>query len=88
MVPKISGKFVSEGDWIVIPVTGRLYLHLNISGTHFYQRLIEPRAIVLPIMSIKTSNDTIGIKLATFRLVAQCPNQLRHRPSLFTCYVT
>ena len=31
------------------------------------------------IMSMKNSNDTIGNRTHDLRLVAQCPNQLRHR---------
>jgi hypothetical protein len=41
---------------------------------------VNPRAIVLPErLLMKKSNDTMEIEPATFRLVVQCLNQLRHR---------
>jgi len=37
-------------------------------------------------MSMEDTNDTIGIETATFGLLAQCPNELRHRVSLQFTY--
>jgi len=59
--------------------TGRLYFPRNILDTHFCQRLSRSQghSAAGRIMSMKNSNDTI--EPATFRLIAQCLNQLRHR---------
>jgi hypothetical protein len=49
---------------------------------------VDPRAIVQPtgLYEWKTPVAPSGIKPATFRLVAQCLDQLRHRVTLlFTC---
>jgi len=66
--------------------TGRLYPLQNTPDTYFCSRLSQPQdhSAAGRIMSMKNSNDTI--EPATFRLVAQCLNQLRHRVPLFLTY--
>ena len=55
--------------------TGRLYPPGNIPGTHCCQRLNQPQGHNAAGGIVTQS----GIEPATFRLVAQCLNQLRHR---------
>jgi hypothetical protein len=71
--------------------TGRFYSPGNIPGTHLCYRLSRPQyqSVAGRIKSIKNPCDPMRIQLATFRLVAQCFNKLRHseaRPfSVFSC---
>jgi len=62
-------------------ITGRLYCSRNIPGTHFCWRLSRPQGLSAAgrIISMKNFIYIIGNQPATFRLVAQCLNQLRHR---------
>ena len=55
--------------------TGRLYHPGNMPDTHFCWRLSQPQGHVNEKFTVTPS----GIKPATFRLVAQCLNRLRHR---------
>ena len=62
-------------------LTGRLYPPGNIPGTHFCYRLSQPQghSATEGLCQRKIPMTPSGIELATFRLVAQCLIQLRHR---------
>jgi hypothetical protein len=68
------GKVVSCMDRPLLP-SG------NIPGIHLCQRLSQRQchSAAGRIMLMKNSITPSGIKAATFRLVAQCINKLRHR---------
>jgi len=79
-VPQISRHSAHEGGKVVSP-THRLPLPpWNIPGTHFCWRLSRSRAIVRPegLCQWKIPITPSGIEPATFQLLAQCLNQLRH----------
>jgi hypothetical protein len=61
--------------------TGRLYPPGNIPGTVSVRGWVDPRAIVRPkgLCQWKIPMTPFEMKPATFRLVVQCLNQLRHR---------
>ena len=61
--------------------TGRLYPPGTSPGTHSCWRLSRPQGHSADgrIKSMKYSSDFIRIEPTTFRVVAQCLNQLRHR---------
>ena len=74
---QISRHPVHEGGKVVSPTRRPLLPPGNIPGTHFCLRLSQPQGHIAAM-------TPWGNEPATFRLVAQCPNQLRCRvPPLF-----
>ena len=68
---------------------GLLYTSGNILGIYFCWRPKGPygHSAAEWIMSIKNSSDKSGIEQATFRLVAQYLNKLRHHvPAYISAY--
>jgi hypothetical protein len=68
--------------------TGHLFPSRNIASTHFCYRLSRPRVIQLPkvLCQWKIKITPSGIEPATFRLVAQCLDQMRHRVPPYTAW--
>ena len=79
--PSVSRQSANEGGKVVssmhrpsLPSQERFLVLISIRGW------VDPRAIVRPGLSHRKVPVTpSGIEPATFRLVAQCLNQLRHR---------
>jgi hypothetical protein len=83
---QISRKSAQEVGRVVSPTHRPPLPARNIPGTHFCS-WVNPRAIVRPegLCQWKITMTPSGIESATFRLVAQCLNQLRHRVHLYAC---
>ena len=78
---QISRQSAPEGGKIISPKHRPPLPPGNIPSTHFCWRLSQPQghSAAGRIMSMKNPVTPSGTEPATFRLVAQCLNQLRHR---------
>ena len=85
---QISRQSAHEGGKVVSPTHRPPLPPGNIPGTHFCYRLNRPQghSAAEGLCQWKFPKTPSGIEPATFRLVAQCLNQLRHRipPSIPT----
>jgi hypothetical protein len=84
--PRISRQSVLEGGKVVAIRTGRFYPPGRVPGTHFCYRLSRPQGhnVTGRVTSLNDPSDSMGIEPTTFRLEAQCLNQLRHRVSPYS----
>jgi len=79
--PRISRQSAHEGGKVVIPMHRPLSPQRRYFRYTFLSEAVDPRATSLPevISQLPISEAAWAIEPASFRFVAQCLNQKRHR---------